>query len=92
VTDTSRAVAATAAGAVLGALAGYLFFTERGLTLRRHLEPALGDVVRELDQVMGTLTKAAGVASESWKLLGEALGDSGSPAGRVSYPRQTSPF
>ena len=90
--ETSRALTAAAVGAVVGGLAGYVLFTDRGRTLRQQLEPALGDVMHELDQLMGTLTKAAGVASESWKLLSEALGEGGSPAGRGTYPRQTSPF
>ena len=40
-----------------------------------------------------TISKAAGVASEGWKLLNEALGDSGQAA-QSRYPsaRQTSPF
>lgn len=87
--EKSKAVAAMAAGAVVGAAAGYLFFTERGRTLRQQLEPALEDIARELNHFRGTVHKAAGVASEGWKLLNEALGDE---EPRLQTPRQSSPF
>jgi gas vesicle protein len=91
VTESSRTVAATLAGAVLGGLAGYLFFTERGRSLRQQIEPALDDLARELNQFRGTVTRAAGVANEGWRLLNDAIGDSGQ-AGRYTNPHQTSPF
>jgi len=87
----SRAVAATIVGAVIGGVAGYLFFTEEGRRWRRQLEPALEDLARELSSFRSTVNKAAGVASEGWKLLNEAIGEGGA---QPHYPsaRQTSPF
>ena len=90
-TDNSRAIAATIVGAVIGGFAGYMFFTEHGRRLRRQLEPALEDITRELDHFRGTLNKAAGVASEGWKLLNETLGETGT-RGRYASPHQSSPF
>jgi hypothetical protein len=90
VTDNSRAVAATITGAVLGGVAGYLFFTDRGRAMRRSLEPALEDLARELISFRGTVQKAAGVANEGWKLLNEAMGEGGSR--RFPSAHQTSPF
>lgn len=87
--EKSRAVAAMTVGAVIGAAAGYLFFTDRGRVLRRQLEPALEDIARELGHFRGTVNKAAGVASEGWKLLNEALGDRDE---RYPGSHQTSPF
>ena len=46
-----------------------------GRELRRQLEPALDDFARELNSFRGTVDKAAGVASEGWKLLNEAIGE-----------------
>jgi gas vesicle protein len=92
VSDNTRALAATAVGAVLGGIAGYLFFTERGRTLRRQLEPALEDVAQELNSFRTTVQKAAGVASEGWKLLGDALGEGTERPTRYPSPHQTSPF
>jgi hypothetical protein len=91
VTDNSRATAATIVGAVIGGIAGYLFFTETGRALRRQLEPALEDYARELNGFRVTLQKAAGVASEGWQLLNEAM-QPGAGETRYSTQRQSSPF
>jgi hypothetical protein len=71
----SRAIAASLFGAVLGGVAGYLFFTEHGRMLRRRIEPALNDIARELNSFRSTLQKASGMASEAWTMLNEAMGD-----------------
>ena len=39
------------------ALAGYLFFTDRGRALRRQIEPALEDFARELSSFRGTVAE-----------------------------------
>ena len=91
--DNSRAVAATLVGAVIGGVAGYLFFTDHGRSVRRQFEPALDDFARDLMSFRSTVQKAAGVASEGWKLLNEALGEGGQQAPRyTTTPRQSSPF
>ncbi len=90
--DNSRAVAAMMVGAAIGACAGFIFFTDRGRALRRQLEPALEELTRELGQFRVTVNKAAGVASEGWKLLHEAIGDRELPASRYPTTQQTSPF
>ena len=88
---TDKAVAATIVGAVIGGVAGYFLFTERGRAMRRQLEPALEDFMRELNSFRGTIQRATGVASEGWKLLNDALGESAHQPRR--YPGgQTSPF
>ena len=91
--NNSRAVAATVVGAVLGGLAGYLFFTEHGRSVRRQIEPALDDFSRELMSFRATVQKAAGVSNEGWKLLNDALGEGGQQQ-PPRYPgtHQTSPF
>jgi gas vesicle protein len=89
--DNSRAVAATLVGAVIGGVAGYLFFTDHGRSVRRQFEPALDDFARELMSFRSTVQKAAGVANEGWKLLNEALGEGGQSP-RYAGPRQSSPF
>lgn len=91
VTDKTRACAASMVGAVIGAAAGYMFFTDRGRALRRQMETALETLAPELSHFSGTINRTAGVASEGWKLLNEALGDS-SRAPRYVNPHQTSPF
>jgi len=85
-------VAATMVGAVLGGMAGYMFFTERGRRLRREIEPAIEEMARELVQFRGTLNKALGVANEGWKVLNEALGEGASQSARYANPHQSTPF
>jgi gas vesicle protein len=89
--DNSRVMAATVVGAVIGGIAGYLIFTDHGRSIRRQLEPALEDFSRELMSFRATVQKAAGAASEGWKVLNDALGDGGRTP-RYPATHQTSPF
>lgn len=89
--NNSQAMAATVVGAVIGGVAGYLFFTEHGRFVRRQIEPALEDFSRELMSFRTTVQKAAGVANEGWKLLNEALGEGGQAPPRFAGT-QSSPF
>ena len=91
-TDSSRALTAAVVGALIGGLAGYLFLTEQGRRFRRELEPALDDAARELNSFRATMYKAANVASDGWKLLSEALGETMPRGQRFSGAHQTSPF
>lgn len=91
-TDRTRVCTATIVGAVIGGVAGYMLFTEQGCRLRRQLEPALEDFAQELHHFRGTIGRAAGVASEGWKLLNDALGDGAQATQRYTNPHQTSPF
>jgi hypothetical protein len=92
VTEKTQVLVVSCIGAVAGAAAAYISFTRPGRQIRASLEPALEDFARELNHFRGTVTKAAGVAGEGWKLLNDALGEGDSPASRFPTPRQTSPF
>jgi hypothetical protein len=74
---------------VIGGVAGYMFFTDAGRALRRQIEPALDDFVKELNSFRTTFQRAAGVASEGWKLLNETFGEN---APRYAGSQQSSPF
>ena len=92
-TENSRAITAAAVGAVVGAVAGYLFFTDRGRELRRRFEPVLEDITRELSSFRTTAEKFSGVASQSWTLVNDVLGEV-APSVPPRYPstHQTAPF
>ncbi len=86
-----QVAAATVLGAVIGGVAGYLFFTERGRRVRRDLEPGLEELTRELVRLRTTLRKASRAAEEGGRLLDE-LATAGGDAGWPETPRQSSPF
>lgn len=94
-TDNSRTLAVTIAGAVIGGATGYLLFTPRGRALSRQIEPALDDFAGQLNSFRATIEKAAGVASQGWNLLNEAakpLNEATRPLSQHPGPHQTSPF
>lgn len=91
-TERQQVCAVTTIGAVVGAIASYLFFTERGSALRRQLLPALDEFEHELTQLRATVARTAGIASESWRALNDAIGEAPPPPGRSMNPHQTIPF
>jgi gas vesicle protein len=66
---------AVTAGALVGALAGafasYLFFTERGRSLRERLGPALDDLQNEFGRFQGTIQQVGRVANEGMRVVQE---------------------
>lgn len=88
--------AATMVGAVIGGIAGYMFFTEDGRRWRRQLEPQLEGLMNELQQFRGTIAKASGVAGEGWRILNDAMQEHQAPAvadvGSYGRSSQSHPF
>ena len=64
---------------------GCFSFTKHGRGAHHQIEPAVDDFTRELRSSRQTVEKAAGVANQGWKLLNEALRETG-PRPRVSNP------
>jgi gas vesicle protein len=66
---------AVTVGAVVGALVGgaatYLFFTERGRTLRDQLEPAVEDLQREFSRFQGTIQQFGRMANDGMRVVQE---------------------
>jgi gas vesicle protein len=58
VNDRTPVVLGALAGALVGGLAGYLLFTERGRRLREDLEPRVRDVLTELSRAKDVLLDA----------------------------------
>jgi gas vesicle protein len=59
------------AGAVVGAAAGYLYFTPQGRRLREDLEPTLRDLSTELQRTRAAASRASEAASEGWQSVRE---------------------
>jgi hypothetical protein len=89
--NNSREMAATIVGALIGGVAGYLFFTERGRGVSRQIEAALEDFSRDFRSFRNTVQEASGAAREGWKLLNDTLGENGKPPARHQRG-QTAPF
>jgi hypothetical protein len=80
----------TLTGAVVGGVAGYLMFTDSGRRVRRELEPALDDFIREVQRLGTTVNRARSVANEGWRVLNQAAGE-GSGSWSAAVKQQT-PF
>ena len=69
--EQSRVLMSAVCGALLGAAAGYVFFTERGREFRDHLEPLVDDLRREFDRFQRTFEKVGVMASEGMRVVHE---------------------
>jgi gas vesicle protein len=58
-------------GALMGAVASYLFFTERGRSFRDRLGPALDDLQHEFTRFQGTIEQVGRVANEGMRVVQE---------------------
>ena len=70
-TERYAMVAGAAIGAVIGAAASYIFFTERGRHLRDRMEPAVDDLMREFQRVRRTLEKVGDMANDGLRAFNE---------------------
>jgi len=75
-------------GAAAGALAGYLFLTERGQRLRDDLGPRLEALLRDAGQLRETVERARSAAAEGWRAVSDAAGE----APRWPETDQQAPF
>ena len=58
-------------GAIIGAAAGYLFFTPQGRALRDRIEPAVDDLKREFARFQGTIEKVGLLANDGLRVVNE---------------------
>jgi hypothetical protein len=75
VNDSTRVAWASAIGALVGGMWGYLYLTESGRRFRLQLEPRIDDFLNELHRMQGTVHKAREAAGESWTSLQEIAND-----------------
>jgi hypothetical protein len=77
VTDRTKIMLSAVAGAVGGAVAGYLLLTKPGEQLRERLGPGLEDVIGRLQDLQASVQHARGVADQSWSALRDITRDTG---------------
>jgi gas vesicle protein len=58
-------------GAIIGAAAGYLFFTPQGRALRDRIEPAVDELKREFARFQGTIEKVGLLANDGMRVVSE---------------------
>jgi len=58
-------------GALVGAAAAYLFFTERGRVVRDRFEPLVDDVRQEFFRFQRTFEKVGEMATEGMRVVNE---------------------
>ena len=58
-------------GAIVGAAAGYLFFTEHGRVLRERMEPTIDDMRREFTRFQKTIEKVGELANDGLRVVNE---------------------
>ena len=64
-------MSAAVIGAICGAAAGYLFFTDQGRAIRDRLEPAIDDLRREFTKFQATIEKFGVLASDGMRVMEE---------------------
>ena len=69
--EQSQVVAGAIVGALVGAAASYLFFTEGGRSYRERIEPAVDDLRREFSRFQKSLEKLGEMANEGLRVVSE---------------------
>jgi gas vesicle protein len=74
-------------GALVGAAAGFLFFTDRGRELRDRLEPAVDELRQEFARFQRTAEKVGHMANEGMRVVSEfnAARAANFPSGSTSH-------
>lgn len=71
--DRIRVTLCAGAGAILGAAAGYLFWTDGGRELRRDIEPRLDELVGEAQRLGGAFERTRRAVEEGWRSFNQLV-------------------
>jgi gas vesicle protein len=64
-------IAGAVVGAVIGAAATYLFYTDAGRQVRERFEPAVDDLRREFGRFQKTIEKLGAMANDGMRVVNE---------------------
>ena len=87
-TERNAIWAGAAVGALVGAGAAYLFFTDTGRQMRDRMEPAVDDLMGEFQKFRRTIEKVGDMANDGLRAFNEfqqARSQSQFPSGRTSH-------
>ena len=86
VNERSSILMGAVVGALVGAAAGFLFFTERGADMRNRIEPAVDDLRQEFMRFQRTIEKVGHMANEGMRVVSEfQAARSNFPSGSTSH-------
>jgi len=71
VSTQSQVTLCAVCGAIIGAAAGYLFFTPQGRALRDRIEPAVDEMKREFTRFQATIEKVGVLANDGLGVVNE---------------------
>ena len=71
--ERSQVLLSTLLGAVAGAMVGCLYLTESGSRVRKQIEPALDNLVAEIDRVRGTVLRAREAVREGRRAFEDVM-------------------
>ena len=85
--DSRMLVAGAMVGALIGAAATYLFFTDAGKGVRDRMEPAVDDLRREFARFQKTIEKVGEMANDGLRVVNEfnAARTQSFPSGGTSH-------
>jgi len=81
-------MAGAVVGALVGAAAAYLFYTDRGREMRTRIEPMVDDLRQEFARFQRTIEKVGDMATEGMRVVNEfnaARGESPFRGGTTSH-------
>jgi gas vesicle protein len=67
----SQVIFGAVVGTIVGAAAGYLFYTEHGRLLRDRMEPAIDEMRREFMRFQKTIEKVGELANDGMRVVNE---------------------
>lgn len=69
--EQTRMMAGALVGALVGAAACYLFFTDNGREMREKIEPAVDELRNEFSRFQRTIEKVGDMANDGMRLVNE---------------------
>jgi hypothetical protein len=71
--DRTRIALSVGLGGLVGGLAGYLLWTERGRTMRTQLEPRLDELIGEAQRLGSAFDRTRRALEDGWKSFNQLV-------------------
>jgi gas vesicle protein len=81
VNEQNKIILSIMLGAVVGGVAGFLLFTERGRRLRDELTPHIDELAREVKNLQELALHVRNTANDSWHQMEQFVGELGHQGG-----------